>query len=127
MGETGDLFERLFRLNEKLRGPGGCPWDGKQTILSLRECLESESAKVLSAIDAGDMENLCEECGDLLYNILFIASIAQEKGEFTINDVLRRQYEKIISRHPYVFGSVMADSPEHAHELYLKAKREGKK
>ncbi|MFH1375810.1 MAG: MazG nucleotide pyrophosphohydrolase domain-containing protein [Patescibacteria group bacterium] len=97
-------FSKLIRLARTLRGPHGCPWDRKQTILSLAKSLEEESDEVLSAIKKGDHKNLEEELGDLLFNIIMITQIAEQKKYFRMSGVLRKIQKKIISRHTWVFG-----------------------
>jgi tetrapyrrole methylase family protein/MazG family protein len=89
----------------KLRAPGGCPWDRKQTHASLRENLLEECYEVLEALDAGDSAKLCVELGDLLMQIVFHAQIAAESGEFELGDIIRSINTKLIHRHPHVFGS----------------------
>ena len=92
-----------------LRGKDGCPWDREQTHESLKTCLINESAEVLAAIDiyngTGDSENLCEELGDLLLQVVLHTQIASEEGLFSIEDVIQRAGEKMIRRHPHVFAS----------------------
>jgi tetrapyrrole methylase family protein/MazG family protein len=89
----------------RLRAPDGCPWDREQTHASLREELLSECYEALEALDEGDSAKLCEELGDLLLEIVLQAQIAQDNGEFEIGDAIRSINEKIIRRHPHVFGS----------------------
>lgn len=106
---AGKEFARLAALMRVLRAPGGCPWDREQTPNSLRPYLLEEAYEVLAAIEAGDDENLREELGDLLLQPVFHAQIASEEGRFTIADALRSINEKLIRRHPHVFGDVQAD------------------
>ena len=97
----------------RLRSPdGGCPWDLKQTHESLRPHLIEESAEVLQAIESGDKENLCEELGDLLLQVVFHAQLASENGDFTIEDVTRAINEKLVRRHPHIFGDVQAQDAD---------------
>jgi tetrapyrrole methylase family protein / MazG family protein len=98
-------FHSLIKLAQKLRSPTGCPWDRKQTISSLTPKLVEECAEVLAAIEKNDYENLSEELGDLLFNIIMIAEIAREKKFFTITKVLQKVERKIIARHSWVFGA----------------------
>lgn len=107
--QAGDEFARLASLMRILRAPGGCPWDREQTPASLRPYLLEEAYEVLAAIEAGDDENLREELGDLLLQPVFHAQIASEEGRFSLADALRSINEKLIRRHPHVFGSVQAD------------------
>jgi uncharacterized protein YabN with tetrapyrrole methylase and pyrophosphatase domain len=124
MGSVGNLFEKLFALNDILRGPDGCMWDREQTVESLKPCLKSESKEVLDAIDSGDRENLKEELGDLLYNIIFISRLCEDEGSFTIADVLENQFNKMVSRHPHVFAGQKADTSKEAKEIYVKSKNQ---
>lgn len=94
----------LLRIQAKLRAPGGCPWDRKQTHKTLLKNLREESDEVAQAIRKGDMDNLKEELGDLLHQIIFHAQIAREKGLFTMADVVDELCRKIVRRHPHVFG-----------------------
>ena len=97
----------------RLRAPdGGCPWDLQQTHQTLRASLIEESAEVLDAIESGDQENLCEELGDLLLQIVFHAQLAQENGDFSIEDVARGINEKLVRRHPHIFGDAVAEDAE---------------
>ncbi len=108
MGE----FRKLVEIMARLRGPGGCEWDLAQTHSTLRQYLLEEAHEVLEAISRNDPELLCEELGDLLLQILFHARIAEEAGQFRISDVIERISEKMIRRHPHVFGEAKADSPD---------------
>ena len=99
-------LHRLRELMRRLRAPqGGCPWDREQTHESLRGALLEEAHEVIAAIDARDTANLCEELGDLLLHVVFHAQIAAERGEFKFADVAAEACEKMIRRHPHVFGS----------------------
>ncbi|HMU75128.1 MAG TPA: MazG family protein [Elusimicrobiota bacterium] len=94
----------LLRLMARLRAPGGCPWDRRQTHKSLVRHLKEESAEVALAIRKNDPDNLCEELGDLLHQIVFHAQLAREKKRFTMADVIDGLCRKIVRRHPHVFG-----------------------
>jgi nucleoside triphosphate diphosphatase len=100
----GALYERLLEIMSRLRGPGGCPWDRDQTRVSLKPFLIEEAYEVLEAIEAHDPAALEEELGDLLLQVVFHAEIAAERGEFDMSSLLRRLVEKLVSRHPHVFG-----------------------
>lgn len=102
-------FDKLVGLLEKLRSPDGCPWDREQTHESLKPNLLEETYEVLEAIDLAEPARLREELGDLLLQIIFHAQIEAETGRFTIEDVLQRLSEKLIRRHPHVFGDMSAD------------------
>jgi MazG family protein len=102
---SSERFETLLELMERLRGPGGCPWDREQTLESLRPYLIEETYEVLEAIERRDWAHLPDELGDLQLQIVFQAQIASEEGHFTIQDVLERITDKLVRRHPHVFGS----------------------
>src|SRR2546425_628280 len=100
----GALFERLLEIMARLRDSGGCPWDREQTRTSLKAYLLEEAYEVLEAIEANEPSAIEEELGDLLFQVVFHAQLARELGEFTMADVLQRLCDKMVSRHPHVFG-----------------------
>lgn len=120
-------FNDFIEIIAALRAPGGCPWDISQTHESLKECLMEESDEVLQAIDSGDDANLCEELGDVLLQVVMHAQIASEEGRFDINDVIQGVSEKMVRRHPHVFGDVKVTSQEESLALWKKIKEEEKK
>jgi tetrapyrrole methylase family protein/MazG family protein len=99
-----DQFERVVAIMAQLRAPGGCPWDRKQTHESLKPYLMEETYEALDAIDRGDLAKLKEELGDVLLQVLFHSQIGTEQATFTINDVLQQLGDKLVRRHPHVFG-----------------------
>ena len=101
---TGALFLDSVEIMRRLRGPGGCPWDREQTPESIRKYTLEETYEVLDAIERKDADNLCEELGDLLLQVLFYAQMAAEEGSFSIADVISGLNRKLIRRHPHVFG-----------------------
>jgi tetrapyrrole methylase family protein / MazG family protein len=103
MEKRADI-QKLVELVARLRGENGCPWDREQTRETLKPMLIEESYEVLDALDAPDPSELKEELGDLLFQIVFHSQIAQEKREFALDDVIDRLHEKMIRRHPHVFG-----------------------
>lgn len=106
-------FAGLVHIVARLRGPGGCPWDREQTHESLRPYLLEEAYEVLDAINTGDDAKLCEELGDVLLQVVLHAQLANEESRFDIQDVVWQQCEKLVRRHPHVFGDVqVADSAE---------------
>ncbi|WP_077612612.1 MazG family protein [Clostridium sp. Marseille-P2415] len=119
-------FEDLVNITNKLRSEHGCPWDREQTHESLKKCLEEESGEVLNAIDQEDMENLCEELGDVLFQVMLHSQIAKERGDFTIDDVVNGICEKMIRRHPHVFGDKKVISPEEGQVLWNEIKMQEK-
>lgn len=110
----GTLFDRLVEIMARLRGNGGCPWDREQTRTTLKAYLIEEAYEVLEALEAGDEAHLQEELGDVLLQVLFHAQIASELGEFAIGDVLRRLVDKMVRRHPHVFGNVPVATADEA-------------
>src|SRR5256885_174200 len=105
---AGRWFERLVKLQARLRAPNGCPWDIEQTHLTLRTYLIEEAYEVLEALESGDDTKFAEELGDLLLQVVFHAQIATEEGRFTAADVVREVHEKMVRRHPHVFGEKRA-------------------
>lgn len=105
-------FNKLVGIMDRLRSEGGCPWDRKQTRESLKPFLIEEAYEVLETIEENDAGKLKEELGDLLYQILFHARISKENGEFDIEDVLSESIEKMIRRHPHVFGDSKAENAD---------------
>ncbi len=110
MSTTGERFERAVAIMERLRAPGGCPWDREQTFDSIKPYTLEETYEVLEAIDNRDWPELAGELGDLLLQVLFYAEMAKEQSSFSIDDVLDRLSGKLINRHPHVFGNVKADT-----------------
>ena len=102
-------FDKLVGIMKRLHDPGGCPWDREQTHESLKPYLLEETYEVLEAIDTGPDEHLAEELGDLLLQIVFHAEIAESAGQFTIEDVIEGIIEKLIRRHPHIFGDTTVD------------------
>jgi XTP/dITP diphosphohydrolase len=105
-------LDELIATLERLRAPGGCAWDRDQTHASLVQYLVEESAELVEAIEAGDDAELIEELGDVLYQVLFHADIAAEAGRFTLEDVAAHMTQKMVGRHPHVFGDVVAETPD---------------
>jgi tetrapyrrole methylase family protein / MazG family protein len=105
---AGQWFAKLVALQARLRGPGGCPWDREQTHESLRKFLVEETYEVLDVMGSGDPRKFYSELGDLLLQVIFHSILAEEDGRFTISDVIESIHEKMIRRHPHVFGAVRA-------------------
>ena len=101
---AGEWFEKLAAVQARLRAPDGCPWDREQTHASLRTYLIEEAYEVLEAMESGDDGKFAEEMGDLLLQIVFHSQIAKEEGRFTVADVIREVHDKMVRRHPHVFG-----------------------
>jgi MazG family protein len=110
MSTTGERFERAVAIMERLRAPGGCPWDREQTFDSIKPYTLEETYEVLEAIDNRDWPELAGELGDLLLQVLFYAEMAKEQSSFSIDDVLDRLSTKLVNRHPHVFGDVKAET-----------------
>lgn len=131
MSASGSELERLVRIMERLRAEGGCPWDREQDLRSMRPYLVEETFEVLDEMDrvayGGPWRSLCEELGDLLFQIVFHAQLAAEKGEFTMADVCRAISDKIESRHPHVFGQREVKGSEEVLFNWAKLKAEEKK
>lgn len=109
----GACFERLEAIMKKLRGPGGCPWDREQTLATLKQYLLEETYEELDAIDSGDPARIRDELGDVLLQVVFQAEVAREQGGFELKDVVNGIADKLVRRHPHVFGEVeVADSAE---------------
>jgi tetrapyrrole methylase family protein / MazG family protein len=109
----GQWFEKLVAVQARLRAPNGCPWDREQTHRTLRTYLIEEAYEVLEALESGNDAKFAEEMGDLLLQIVFHSQIAREEGRFTVSEVIREIHDKMIRRHPHVFGTTRAkDSKE---------------
>ncbi len=119
-------FGRLVEIMARLRAPGGCPWDRAQSREDLKPYLVEETYEVLDAIDAQDPCKLREELGDLLLQVVFHAQIAQEEGAFAIEDVCRAINEKLVRRHPHVFGDVKADTADEVLQNWEAIKKDEK-
>lgn len=115
-------FTDLCELAAKLRSDTGCPWDRKQTIESMLKCTDEEVLEMRQAVEKGDYENLKEELGDVLFQLVMISQIAKEHGHFDIDEVIEGISEKIISRHTWVFGDDKASTPEEALEMWRRNK-----
>jgi MazG family protein len=109
---TGEKFEKAVAIMARLRAPGGCPWDREQTFDTIKRYTLEETYEVLEAIDNRDWPELTSELGDLLLQVLFYSEMAKEEGRFSIDDVLDALSNKLISRHPHVFGDVKAEDAQ---------------
>ena len=127
--DPGPAFAKLAAVMARLRAPGGCPWDREQTHSTLRTYLIEEAYEVLDALDSRDDSKFAEELGDLLLQVLFHAQIAAEQRRFSINDVIREIHDKMIRRHPHVFGTTNAKTSAEVlrnWELLKKQERQSK-
>lgn len=119
-------FEDLVGIIAKLRSKEGCPWDREQTFESLKVCLANETQEVFDAVDSHDMENLCEELGDVLLQVMLNSQIAKEQNAFTIDQVIDGLCCKMVRRHPHVFGGVKVNSVEQGNALWNEIKMQEK-
>jgi ATP diphosphatase len=120
------LTEALLSLSglvSRLRGPEGCPWDIQQTASTVKMYFIEEAYEVLDALENGSADEVCQELGDLLFQIFFLADMAEDKGDFDLVDVVEEITEKMINRHPHVFGGTTVTSPEEVSENWEKIKR----
>jgi MazG family protein len=120
-------FEDLVAIMDRLRDPGGCPWDREQTYATLRGYLIEECYEVVDALDRADLKALCEELGDLLFQIVFLARLAREDGAFRSVDVVSGIAAKMVRRHPHVFGDDTAANAAQVLVRWEEIKREEKK
>ena len=116
-------FDRLMQIMETLRGPGGCPWDAKQTHKSLKKSLIEECYELADAIEKDDPGHIMEELGDVLLQVIFHATIAKETGAFTIEDVINGLCDKLVYRHPHVFSDASVSDAEEVIRNWEKLKR----
>jgi tetrapyrrole methylase family protein / MazG family protein len=107
---VGERFEKLVDIMRALRAPDGCPWDREQTHASLRPFLLEETYEVLEAIDDGTARELCEELGDVLFEVVFMSRVSEEAGDFSIADTIEAISTKLVRRHPHVFARQSGDS-----------------
>jgi MazG family protein len=126
VADLSDPLRRLREIVSRLRGPGGCPWDREQTHESLRTHLIEEAYEVVESIERGDHTHLREELGDLLLQIFLHSEIAAETGRFTVDDVARGISEKLVRRHPHVFGDVELATSDAVLKQWDQIKREEK-
>lgn len=124
--ELARAFLSLAELVSKLRGPGGCPWDGRQTDKTIKMYLLEEAYEVVEAVERDSPEDVCQELGDLLFQIIFLARLAEERGEFDLLQVVEEIRGKMINRHPHVFGKTKARTPEEVADNWEKIKKEEK-
>jgi len=119
-----DAFEKLVDTNKHLRN--NCPWDKKQTLGSLKHTVVEEAEEVVQAVNNHDPENLKEELGDLMHNIIFLTNIAEEQGMFDMKDVIEGIQEKLIRRHPHIFNGEKVSSAEEVMAIWEREKQKEK-
>src|SRR5580692_12166305 len=125
--QSGATLPRLVGLMRRLLAPGGCPWDREQTFESLRKYVLEEACEVIDAIDSGHRDLLKEELGDLLLQVVFEAELARSQAGFSIDDVIAGIVDKLVHRHPHVFGNLMAKDADEVLANWERIKAEEKK
>jgi MazG family protein len=123
----GENFVQLVELMRRLRGPGGCPWDREQTFDSIKPYMLEEAYEVAEAIDNCDFKELRKELGDLLLQVVFFSEMAREAGHFNVEDVVEAISDKLIRRHPHVFGDDSLSTPEQVKRRWADLKEEEEK
>ena len=111
-------LDKLIDITKKLRSEDGCPWDKKLTLKDLKSYILEEAYEILDALEKNDKDNIKEEAGDLLLQIIFISNICEENKDFNFSDVILQLSDKLIRRHPHVFGNKIADTAEDAKEIW---------
>jgi len=124
--ELAESFIALLDLVSTLRGPNGCPWDKQQTDSTVKTYLLEEAYEVLDAVERGVSEDVCQELGDLLFQIIFLTILAEERNEFGLSDVIDQIREKMVHRHPHVFGRTHVNNAEEVSHNWEKIKDEEK-
>jgi len=124
--EAGEKFAQLVKVMARLRAPGGCPWDRKQSFDTIKSYLLEETYEVMDAIDQRDWPSLADELGDLLLQPVFFAEMAAEQGVFTISDSLDAINQKLVRRHPHVFDDATAETPEDVKQRWDEIKKQEK-
>ncbi len=122
-----DKMAALWNIVERLRGESGCPWDRKQTPETIQTYLVEEAHEAAAAVRSGKAADVSEELGDVLFMVLFLTYLYQEKGDFTLDEVIERSSTKMIRRHPHVFGEISAHTAEEVKDNWEKIKEEEKK
>jgi MazG family protein len=126
-GDPGAAINEFAAIVRRLRGPGGCPWDAKQTPETLKTYVLEEAYELIEALDGGDPGKIKEELGDLLLHLVFLSDLYQERGEFSLAEVIAGIAAKMIHRHPHVFEGVKAETQEELRRIWHRAKaQEGK-
>ncbi len=123
----GARIERLLKIMKTLRAPDGCPWDREQTMSTLRPFILEEAYELVAAIDDGDCSKIAEECGDVLLQVVFLSEIAEESGLFGFGDTVEHICEKLVRRHPHVFGDADIRTSGAVKESWEKIKRQERK
>ena len=119
-------FDQLHSILERLLGPGGCPWDQEQTLVSAREMILEEVCELIDAINQNDDAAIQEELGDLFFNVLFCCKLGEKEGRLKLNEVLNEINEKLIRRHPHIFGDAQIETSEEVLVQWEAIKKEEK-
>ena len=120
-------FDALIAIADALHGPNGCPWDKKQTFQSLRPHVLEEVHELLDAIDENDGKGMAEELGDILFQILFFAKLGEKEDRYTLKEIIETVSEKLVRRHPHVFGDATAKTADEVVHHWERVKKEEKK
>lgn len=120
------FFKKLLDTTDQLLGPGGCPWDREQTVVSMRASILEEACEVIEAVDEGSDADLIEELGDLLYNVLFFSKLAEKEGRFPTEAPIAHIEAKLVSRHPHVFGNKKIENMDEVIDQWEAIKKEEK-
>ena len=126
-GEAADLFRQMMEITARLRAPGGCPWDREQDLPDVVRHLAAEVEEIRTAVGGGDFANLEEELGDLLFNAIFLADLARERGRFDMAGALRGIRDKLVRRHPHVFAEPRELTAQQAWTQWERIKAEEKR
>lgn len=127
MNDAMICLRQLWEIIDRLRGEGGCPWDRQQTPDTVKEYIIEEAHEAVAAVRAGNIEEVAEELGDILFMVLFMIHLYQEEGHFTLGNVCEVIKTKMIRRHPHVFGNARVDSAEEVKDNWQKIKKSEKK
>ena len=119
-------FDELLKISEILNGPNGCAWDRKQNFLTLQSCVIEEAHELLEAVDENDNQKILEELGDLLYTVIFYCKVASKEDRFTLEEVIDEVREKLIRRHPHIFGDVEVKDADEVVKNWERIKKEEK-
>lgn len=125
--QSGETFPLVVALMRRLLADDGCPWDREQTLISLRQYVLEEACEVMDALESGDRRSLCDELGDLAFQVVFLSELAQREGAFGPDDVFRGIIEKLVRRHPHVFADTSASTPAQVETQWEEIKAEEKR
>jgi tetrapyrrole methylase family protein/MazG family protein len=120
-------FDELLSIADTLHGPNGCPWDKKQTFQTLRPHILEEVHELLDAVDEDDAKGMSEELGDILFQIIFFAKLGEKSKRYSLKEIINTVSEKLVRRHPHVFGDAEVKTPEEVIHLWERVKKEEKK